>query len=310
MTACCSPSRNEGTGTSASAPALVSAAPADQPVSTEAIRSTAKLVQVAGGEFTMGDNNAVGYPGDGEEQADVTVAPFSIGATSVTNAEFAEFVTATGHLTDAQRYGWSFVFAGLLPDDFSETRGVAGAEWWRQVFGATWKTPEGPHSDVGDREHHPVVHVSYSDSLAFAQWCGARLPTEAEWEFAARGGTTTIWPWGDEREPDGDHRMNVFQGTFPHSNTAADGWNATCPVDTYMPNVFGMYNMVGNVWEWTADAFSVSARHLRVDSDSPVLLKGGSFLCHDSYCRRYRPAARMGSAADSSSSNMGLRLAG
>jgi formylglycine-generating enzyme len=258
----------------------------------------------------MGDIARVGYPGDGEEPVEVTVAPFSIGPTAVTNAEFAEFVDATGHITDAERYEWSFVFGGLLPDDFPETRGVVGAEWWRQVFGATWKTPEGPHSSVVDRERHPVVHVSHSDSVAYARWCGARLPTEAEWEFAARGGTDTIWPWGDELEPNGEHRMNVFQGTFPHTNSAADGWRSTCPVDSYAPNAFGMFNMVGNVWEWTADAFAASVRQLRAGGNSPVLLKGGSFLCHDSYCRRYRPAARMGSAADSSSSNMGFRLAG
>ncbi len=257
----------------------------------------------------MGEAEPMAYPGDGEAPAYASVAPFSIGATTVTTAAFAAFIADTGYVTDAERYEWSFVFGGLLPDDFAETRGVVGAEWWRQVFGATWRTPEGPQSSSATRADHPVVHVSFNDAKAYATWSETRLPTEAEWEFAARAGSTTTWPWGNELEPAGEQRMNVFQGTFPHTNTAADGWAGTCPADAFVPNEFGMFNMVGNVWEWTADGFTATERHVAAKPNTPVLLKGGSFLCHASYCRRYRPAARMGSAADSSSSNMGFRVA-
>ena len=259
--------------------------------------------------FMMGEGGEQAYPSDGETPVEVTIAAFEMGTTSVTNAQFASFVEATGYVTEAARFEWSFVFGGLLPDDFVETRGVVGAEWWRQVFGATWSQPEGPHSSIDDRPEHPVVHVTYNDAVAYAAWSGTRLPSEAEWEYAARGGTETTWVWGDELEPGGRHHMNVFQGMFPQQNTAADGWVSTCPVRTFELNRFGMWNMVGNVWEWTADAFIASTRHVPAQAQTPVLMKGGSFLCHASYCRRYRSAARMGSAADSSSSNVGFRVA-
>lgn len=261
----------------------------------------------------MGERTHWAYPGDGEAPRRARVRPFAIAATAVRNDEFAAFVAATSHRTEAEVYGWSFVFAGLLPDDFDETRGVVGAEWWRQVFGASWQRPEGPHSDIVGRQNHPVVHVSGRDASAYCDWAGVRLPTEAEWEYAARAGTTTTWPWGDELEPDGGHRMNVFQGRFPGEDTGADGWIGTCPVDAFTPNQFGLWNMIGNVWEWAADAWSVPRDD--VDAGLPLadagrrVMKGGSYLCHESYCRRYRPAARTANTIDSSAGNVGFRVA-
>jgi formylglycine-generating enzyme required for sulfatase activity len=266
----------------------------------------------------MGDESMWAYPGDGEGPVhDVELDAFSIDAYAVTNDEFARFVTATDHVTDAERYGWSFVFAGLLPDDFPPTRGVAHAPWWRQVEGATWEHPEGPGTDVGDRENHPVVHVSWNDAQAFCKWSGTRLPTEAEWERAARGGVEGLaFPWGDDLEPGGRHRMNVFQGTFPADNTAADGYLGTAPVDAFEPNGFGLYNPTGNVWEWCADWFDPSY-YAQSPEHAPTgprtgtarVQRGGSYLCHLSYCRRYRVAARMGSEPESSTGNLGFRVA-
>jgi formylglycine-generating enzyme len=264
------------------------------------------LVSVAGGTFLMGDDSEWAYPADGEGPVrSVSVTPFALESCAVTNAAFARFVGATNHITTAERIGWSFVFAGLLPDDFADTRAVVGAEWWRQVFGATWRHPEGPHSDLADREDHPVVHVSWDDAEAYAAWAGRRLPTEAEWEYAARAGTTSTWPWGDELEAGGRHHANVFQGEFPQRNTAEDGWVGTCPATAFEPNAFGMSNMIGNVWEWTADRFVSPADA----SGDRRVVKGGSYLCHASYCRRFRPGARTGSTADSTSGNTGFRCA-
>ena len=248
------------------------------------------------------DDPAWVVPGDGEDPVHTeTVAPFAIAATAVTNDAFAEFARATGHRTDAEAYGWSFVFGGFLPDHFPPTRGVVGAEWWRQVEGADWRHPFGPQSDLDGLGDHPVVHVSWTDAAAYARWCGARLPTEAEWEYAARGGLDgAVFPWGNELEPGGEHRMNVWQGTFPSDNTAADGWRGTAPVDAFPANAYGLHQMTGNTWEW-CDTWL--APNLRVQ-------KGGSYLCHASYCARYRPAARIGSAPDSSTGNLGFRLAG
>lgn len=264
------------------------------------------MLAVPAGPFVMGERSELAHPGDGDEPTEVEVAAFWLDRTSVTNAAFGRFVADTGYVTDAETFGWSFVFGGLLPDEFPDTRGVAGAEWWRQVFGASWCHPEGPHSDVDERLEHPVVHVSLRDARAYAAWRGARLPTEAEWERAARAGTETIWPWGDDLEPGGAHRMNVWQGSFPDRDTADDGWAGTCPVDAYQPNRWGFANMVGNVWEWTSDPMGLRQGH--ADSDR-VVTKGGSYLCHASYCRRYRPAGRIGSTPDSSAGNLGFRCA-
>jgi formylglycine-generating enzyme required for sulfatase activity len=263
-------------------------------------------VALAGGEFTMGSAESA-YPEDGEgPPRRVTIAPFAIAPTAVTNEEFGAFIGATGYRTTAEQFGESFVFGGLLPDDFPPTQGVAAAPWWRLVEGADWAHPEGPQSSVEDRSDHPVVHVSWFDAAAYGEWTGARLPTEAEWEFAARGGLEAMrYPWGDEREPGGLHRMNVFQGTFPGNNTAADGYSGTAPVHAYEPNGYGLYNTCGNVWEWCADWFvpqtDPGARTHRA-------MRGGSYLCHESYCWRYRVAARSANTPDSSAGNVGFRV--
>jgi sulfatase modifying factor 1 len=250
----------------------------------------------------MGSEDRFAYPGDGEGPVRrVEVAPFSLDAGAVSNELFTRFVEETGFVTDAERYGWSFVFAGLLPDDFPPTRGVAAAPWWRQVEGASWSKPEGPHSDLGERADHPVVHVSWKDAQAYCAWAARRLPTEAEWEYAARGGLEgKVFPWGDELEPGGEHRMNVWQGDFPAHNSLGDGHYGTCAVDAFPANGYGLHNMTGNVWEWCDDWFNETNRSTR----------GGSYLCHHSYCRRYRVAARNSMEPDSSLGNTGFRCAG
>lgn len=259
------------------------------------------MVVIPGGTFRMGCDRREGQPNDGEGPSRlVEVGPFAMDAHAVSNARFSRFADATGYVTQAERAGWSFVFAGLLPDDFAPTRGAAAAPWWRQVFGADWRHPEGPHSDVTGRDELPVLHVAYDDALAFCAWAGKRLPREAEWERAARGGLEgKRFPWGDEERPNGEHRCNVWQGTFPADNTVADGYYGPAPVDVFPPNGFGLYNMVGNAWEWCADWF---AEDLRV-------IRGGSYLCHPSYCWRYRNSARSGSTPDSTTGHMGFRCA-
>lgn len=277
------------------------------------------MVRLEGGAFLLGSEDRWSYPEDGEGPVrEVEVLPFSIDRCAVSNADFSRFVEATGHVTEAERFGWSFVFGGFLPDDFPPTEGVASAPWWRKVDGADWRHPEGPQSSVDARSDHPVVHVSWNDANAYCAWRGARLPTEAEWELAARGGLAgKAFPWGDELEPRGEHRMNVWQGDFPARNTEADGFAGTAPVDSFPPNGYGLHNMTGNVWEWTADWFhpTFRPRDRRRDPKGPPhgthrTQKGGSHLCHHSYCRRYRVAARQGSTPDSSTGNVGFRCAG
>jgi formylglycine-generating enzyme len=281
-------------------------------------RAETNLVRLDGGVFGMGSVDRWAYPEDGEGPVkEVEVSGFSIGAYAVSNADFSRFVEETAYVTDAERFGWSFVFAGLLPDDFPPTQGVMHAPWWRKVEGADWGHPEGPHSSIGERLDHPVVHVSWNDAEAYCAWTGTRLPHEAEWEFAARGGLEgKAYPWGDELEPGGEHRMNVWQGDFPARNTAEDGFNGTAPTASYPPNGYGLHNMTGNVWEWTADWFDPTSRQhdRRSDPARPQratarVQKGGSYLCHHSYCRRYRVAARQGSTPDSSTGNVGFRCA-
>ena len=276
------------------------------------------LVDVPGATFRMGDDSVWAYPGDGEGPVhDVAFDAFRIDRYAVTNDAFAAFVDATGWVTDAERFGWSFVFGGLLPEGFPDTRAVVGAEWWRQVFGADWRHPEGPQSTLEGRGDHPVVQVSWHDAVAYCRWTATRLPTEAEWECAARGGRVgSAFPWGDDLEPGGEHRMNVFQGSFPGGNTAADGFLATAPVDAFAPNAFGLHNATGNVWEWCADWFGLDAyaHHESRNPRGPAsgeqrVQRGGSYLCHLSYCRRYRVSARFGSEPTSSTGNAGFRVA-
>jgi sulfatase modifying factor 1 len=278
-----------------------------------------RSVPLVGAEFLMGTDAPDGYPDDGEGPIHaVRLSPFRIEPCAVTNERFAGFVEATGHVTDAERYGWSFVFGGLLPDDFPDTRAAAHAPWWRQVLGADWRHPEGPRSELGQREHHPVVHVSWNDAAAFCAWSGTRLPTEAEWEYAARGGLVQQrFPWGAELEPGGEHRMNVFQGRFPGENTCADGFAGTAPVDAFAANGYGLHNMTGNVWEWCADWFDPRYYGLspRDNPEGPAdgthrVMRGGSYLCHASYCNRYRVDARSANGPDSSTGNLGFRVVG
>lgn len=252
----------------------------------------------------MGADDAWAYAEDGEGPVrPVTVQPFAIGVTTVTTAEFAEFVAATGHVTDAERFGDSLVFAGDLGTDARHWPHVVGAPWWHVVTGATWRRPAGPSVDVDatrDRVDHPVVHVSRRDAEAFCTWTGTVLPTEAEWEYAARGGIEGApFPWGHEFEPGGERRMNVWEGNFPHRNVAAHGAASTAPVRSYPPNGYGVHEATGNVWEWTTGAFD----------DGRAVTRGGSYLCHASYCRRYRVSARSGSTPDTSSGHTGFRVA-
>jgi sulfatase modifying factor 1 len=276
----------------------------------------ARRVRLPGGRVRVGDDAGV-LPQDGESSARlVNVKTFAIDPYAVTNAWFGEFVAATRYRTDAERFGWSLVFAGFVAHAPAPPHDPVS--WWRRVDGASWRAPEGPGSTVAERQDHPVVHVSWNDAAAFAAWAGGRLPSEAEWEQAARGGLAEArFPWG-EREPDDTSYLpcNIWQGTFPKLNTAADGYAGTAPVASFAPNRAGLYNMVGNTWEWCADAFRVRSlsragrqRDAAARAAGERVLKGGSYLCHRSYCYRYRIAARTGVSADGSTGHVGFRLA-
>lgn len=280
--------------------------------------ATPSLVEIPAGRFTMGTDDPRGYPADGEGPPHPVELPaYRIGRYAVTNAEFAAFADASGHRTTAELLGTSFVFAGLLPAGFPPTRAVAAATWWREVPGADWCHPEGPGSSVDDRPDHPVVHVSWDDASAYAAWAGLRLPSEAEWERAARGPQAGHhFPWGDEREPGGERRMNVFQGEFPVHDERADAPLGTCPVGSYPANDFGLYETTGNVWEWCADWYAADYyRHSPVTappgpaSGTARVLRGGSYLCHESYCWRYRVDSRNANTPDSTAGNVGFRVA-
>ena len=243
------------------------------------------------------------------------IKPFRMMETAVTNAMFAQFVEETGYQTDAERFGWSFVFMHNVSAEVAATQGVVGVEWWRRVDGATWRLINGAGSEADCHDDHPVVHVSWNDARAFAAWAGGRLPSEVEWEHAARGGLgDVVFPWGD-REPDeaSYHPCNIWQGHFPQVNTGADGYAATAPAAAYEPNGYGLYNMCGNVWEWASEpmrlrSLSKAARQEAKRYKGAKILKGGSFLCHKSYCFRYRIAARTGNTPDTSTAHQGFRL--
>ena len=276
-------------------------------------------VLVPGGTFAMGDHFGEGYVADGETPVHpVRLPSYRIDETAVTNASFARFVKATGHVTDAEELGVSAVFhLAVDGPEHDLLHRVEAAPWWLAVRGADWRHPEGRWSSIAGRSNHPVVHVSWRDATAFAAWAGKRLPTEAEWEYAARGGLAGArYAWGDELTPRGSWRCNIWQGRFPHENTRDDGWLTTAPVKSYRPNGFGLWNTAGNVWEWCSDWFS-PAYYTSSPIDSPSgptsgehrVMRGGSFLCHASYCNRYRVAARSSNAPDSTSANLGFRCA-
>ncbi|MCY3812332.1 MAG: formylglycine-generating enzyme family protein [Gammaproteobacteria bacterium] len=280
----------------------------------------AEAVVLPGGTFLMGSDDPDARPEDGEGPVrEVTVDGFRIDRTTVTNAQFQAFVDATGYRTQAESFGWCYVFKGLLPKArqrrLAQTHDVKAVPWWLAVDGAYWKKPEGAGSNLRGRLHHPVVHVSWHDAAAYADWAGKRLPTEAEWEYAARGGLAgRRFPWGDDLLLAGQHRCNIWQGRFPNSNTLADGHYGTAPAKSFVPNAFGLYNMAGNIWEWCADWFSPDwhRSHSTVNPAGPPtgdnkVLKGGSYLCHDSYCNRYRVAARYANTPDSATGNAGFR---
>ena len=317
MSACCTPEREpnrESTRSPLLAPAIAARrAPALDNMSL-----------IPGGPFLMGTENKDGFLADGEGPIrQVHLKPFFIDKTAVTNTQFAEFVKSTGYKTEAERIGWTYVFHHFVTGRARDRviGSTAQTPWWLAVKGAYWAKPEGPDSNIRQRRDHPVVHVSWNDAAAYAAWAGKRLPTEAEWEFAARGGLEqAIYPWGDDLTPGGEHRCNIWQGTFPTYNSKEDGFHGTCAVDAFPPNGYGLLNVSGNVWEWCADWFSASFHaqqppdHPRDNPTGPPdgaarVLRGGSYLCHRSYCNRYRVAARSSNTPDSSTGNMGFRCA-
>ncbi|KAM8930461.1 formylglycine-generating enzyme [Pelodytes ibericus] len=276
------------------------------------------MVLLPAGIYTMGTDNP-GIPQDGEGPSrQVQLHSFYLDMYEVSNLDFEEFVKATSHVTEAETFGDSFVFEGLISENVKSgiDKAVAAAPWWLPVRGADWRHPEGPDSDLSDRMDHPVLHVSWDDAYAFCVWAGKRLPTEAEWEYGCRGGLENrLFPWGNKLQPKGEHFANVWQGLFPTNNTGEDGYVQTSPVTSFPPNGYGLYNMVGNAWEWTSDWWDT--KHTAEDANNPKgpaagtdrVKKGGSYMCHKSYCYRYRCAARSQNTPDSSSSNLGFRCA-
>ncbi|XP_022428221.1 formylglycine-generating enzyme isoform X4 [Delphinapterus leucas] len=221
--------------------------------------------------------------------------------------------------TKAEKFGDSFVFEGMLSEQVKSDiqQAVAAAPWWLPVKGANWRHPEGPDSTVLNRPDHPVLHVSWNDAVAYCTWAGKRLPTEAEWEYSCRGGLQNrLFPWGNRLQPKGQHYANIWQGEFPVTNTGEDGFRGTAPVDAFPPNGYGLYNIVGNAWEWTSDWWTIhhSVEETIINPKGPPsgkdrVKKGGSYMCHKSYCYRYRCAARSQNTPDSSASNLGFRCA-
>lgn len=298
------------------------------------------MVRIAGGAFLMGSD--LHYPEERPAHL-VLVSPFWMDETAVTNTQFAAFVAATGYATVAERPLDPALYPGAPPENlapgslvFRMTDGPVDtrdfSNWWRWTPGASWRAPEGPGSSIQGRENHPVVQVAYEDAEAYARWAGRALPTEAEWEFAARGGLEGAeFAWGDELAPGRKHLANTWQGPFPWRNFETDGFAGTCPVRSFPPNGYGLFEMIGNTWEWSTDWFAprheadptkpccapTNPRGPRVegsfDPAQPAVrvprkvVKGGSFLCAPSYCRRYRPAARHAQMVDSGMSHIGFR---
>lgn len=284
-----------------------------------------ELIELAGGTYRMGSQDF--YPEESPVH-DATVASFSIERHPVTNAQFAEFVSATGYVTVAERQLDPELFPGVPADEltpgalvFRPTERPVNLrdwrQWWTWVPGACWKHPSGPESSVQDRPDHPVVQIAFPDATAYAAWAGRRLPTEEEWEYAARAGATTAYAWGDDVRPNGQLMANTWQGKFPYRNDGALGWTGTSPVGAFPPNGFGLVDMIGNVWEWTTSRYTPGHRGVpKVSGCCPAptgdpsvmqTLKGGSHLCAPEYCHRYRPAARSPQSQDSSTTHIGFR---
>ena len=296
------------------------------------------MLRIPAGTFVMGSDHH--YPEEAPAHR-VKVDAFLIDATAVTNAMFARFVGATGHVTLAERPANPDDYPGANPDllapssvVFERQTGPVDLDnphnWWRYVAGADWRHPRGPHSTIDGLDEHPVVHVAYEDALAYATWAGKTLPTEAEWEYAARGGLDGAeFAWGDALAPDATPRVNYWQGEFPWQNLVEDGYEWTAPVRSFPPNGYGLYEMTGNTWEWTTDFYQPHAHIARPcctienprggreetsrDPRQPHIriprrvMKGGSYLCAPNYCRRYRPAARMAQPVDTSTCHLGFR---
>lgn len=297
------------------------------------------MVWVPGGEFTMGSDKHYAEEAPAHR---VRVAGFWMDRFTITNRQFADFVEATGHVTLAERPANPDDYPGaqpemLLPSStmFKKPSGPVDMRnhynWWVYVRGADWRHPRGPASNIRRLDHHPVVHVAYEDVEAYARWAGKEIPTEAEWEFAARGGLDGAeFVWGEELTPDGRHMANTWQGEFPYRNSMEDGFEYTAPVGSFPPNGYGLYDMAGNVWQWTSDWYQEHGKltHTCCTADNPrgaardasfdprqpdvkiprKVTKGGSHLCAPNYCQRYRPAARMAQPVDTSISHLGFRL--
>ena len=300
----------------------------------------ANMIWIPGGTFRMGSDKH--YPEEAPVHR-VTVDGFWIDNTAVTNRQFRKFINETGHVTFAEIAPNAKDYPGALPHMlkagslvFTPSNHLVDlrdwSQWWKFKFGANWRRPYGPRSSISGLDHHPVVHVAYRDAEAYAKWAGKDLPTEAEWEFAARGGLEGAeYAWGNEFTPGGKHLANTWQGEFPRQNVCHDGFDRTSPVTAFPPNGYGVYDMIGNVWEWTADWWSTTheadapktccvpvnprggREEVSYDPCQPKIkiprkvLKGGSHLCAPNYCRRYRPAARHAEPIDTSTSHVGFR---
>jgi formylglycine-generating enzyme len=278
-----------------------------QSLPIQASSQALEFISVPGGQFLMGSNDPDANVLDSEGPIrSIDLAGFEISSTPVTNQQFAFFVSQTNFQTEAESLGWSFVFH-LLVSEGSEVIGKSqGSEWWYAVTGANWRAPKGPGSSYTEALDHPVVHVSHNDALAYCEWANYQLPSEQQWEKAARGGlVSNRYPWGNSLLVEGQWQCNIFQGVFPESNSADDGFTGTSPVKSFPANGYGGYDFAGNVWEWTKTNFEAEGV---IPTVGLKVTRGGSYLCHDSYCNRYRVGARNRTDINSSSGNIGFRV--
>jgi sulfatase modifying factor 1 len=289
------------------------------------VGTVSDLIDLTGGVFRMGSQQF--YPDEGPVH-DRHVDPFAIEQHPVSNAQFSEFVSDTGYVTVAERPLDQALFPELPPEEleagslvFTPTAGPVDLsnwrQWWLWSVGADWRHPFGPESSIEDKADHPVVQVAYPDAEAYANWAGRRLPSEAEWEYAARAGSSTTYAWGEDARPDGQLMANTWQGRFPYQNTGANGWVGTSSIGSFPANDFGLVDMIGNVWEWTTTTYQ--SRHALAapccgpaiertpDQTTRKALKGGSHICAPEYCLRYRPAARSPQSLDTSTTHIGFR---